>query len=50
MPNKDISTAAQNLVEVYKTDIDEQLGNELIQFKKIYNEYKDNKYENICRE
>ena len=35
MPNKDIFTAAQNLVEVYNTDIDEQLGNELFQFKKF---------------
>ena len=33
MPNKDIFTAAQNLLELYNTDIDEQLGNELIQFK-----------------
>ena len=48
MPNKDIFTAAQNLLGVYYTDIDEQLGNELIQFKKtFYNEYQDSKGENI---
>ena len=33
MSNKDIFTVAQNLEEVYNTDIDEQPGNELIQFK-----------------
>ena len=35
MSNKDIFTAALNLVEVYNTDRDEQLENELIQFKKL---------------
>ena len=50
MPNKDIFTAAQNLVEVYNTDTDKQLGNELIQFKFFYNEYQDSKDENISRE
>ena len=35
MSNKDIFTAALNLVEVYHTDRDEQLENELIQFKKL---------------
>ena len=33
MPNKDNFTVAQNLLEVYNTDINEQLGNELFQFK-----------------
>ena len=33
MPNKDIFTAAQNLLEIYNTDIDEKLGNEVIQHK-----------------
>ena len=32
MPNENIFIAAQNLVEVYNTDIDEQLGNELFLF------------------
>ena len=50
MPNKDIFTVTQNLVEVYNTDIDEQLRNELIQFKNFYNEYQDRKDENISRE
>ena len=50
MLNKDIFTAAQNLVEVYSFDIDEKLGNELIQFKKFYNEYQDCMDENINRE
>ena len=35
MPNKDIFTAAQNLLKVYNTDIDEQLANERILFKKF---------------
>ena len=39
MPNKDIITAAQNLVELYNIDINEKLGNELIQFKKFYSVY-----------
>ena len=37
-------------MEVLNTDIDEQLGNELIQFKSFYNEYQDIKDENINRE
>ena len=36
MLNKDIFTAAQNLLEIYNTDIDELLVNELIQIKKYF--------------
>ena len=36
MLNKDIFTAAQNLLEIYNTVIDEQLVNELIQIKKYF--------------
>ena len=50
MPNKDIITAAQNLVEIYNIDIDEKLGNELIQFKKFYTVYQNSKVENISFE
>ena len=50
MSIKDFFTAAKSLVEIYNTDIDEQLGNELIQFKKFYNDYQDSKDENISRE
>ena len=50
MQNKDIVTAAQNLVEIYNFDIVEKLGNELIQFKKFYNVYQNSKYENIILE
>ena len=50
MPNKDIFIIAQNFVEVYNTDINEQLGNELIQFKNCYNEYQGSKDENISHE
>ena len=39
MSNKDIFIAAQNLVEVCNFGIDEKLGNELIQFKNLYNKY-----------
>ena len=37
-------------MDVYNTDIDEQLGNKPIQFKKFYNEYHDSKDENISCE
>ena len=50
MLNKDIFTAAQNLVEVYNIDIDEQPGNELIQFKNFYSKYQDSKAENVNHE
>ena len=50
MSTKDILTAAKSLVEIYNTDIDEQLGNELIQFRNFYNDYQDSKDENISRE
>ena len=50
MLNKDIFRAAQNLVEVCHTDIYEQLGNELIQFKNFYNDYQDSKDKNISHE
>ena len=50
MSNKDIFIAAQNLVEVYNTDTNEQRGNELIQFKIFYNEFQDSKDKNINRE
>ena len=50
MPNKDIITAAQNLVEIYNIDIDEKLGNKLIQFKNFYNVYQNGKVENISLE
>lgn len=38
--NEEIIAAAQNLVEAYDNDLDNQLGNELIQFKAFYQEFK----------
>ena len=50
MQNKNIITAAQNLMEIYNIDIDEKLGNELIQFKNFYYVYQNSKDENISLE
>ena len=51
MRNKNSFSAAQNLLEIYNIDVDEQLGNELIQFKIFfYNEYQYSKDKNISRE
>lgn len=43
--NEEIIKAAQNLEEIYKNDIEDQLGNELIQFKAFYREFQKD-YEN----
>ncbi|XP_025207089.1 uncharacterized protein LOC112602935 [Melanaphis sacchari] len=39
LDDKKIILAAQNLVKLYDNDLDDQLGNELIQFKAFYQEF-----------
>jgi hypothetical protein len=39
LDDKKIIKAAQNLVKLYDNDLDDQLGNELIQFKAFYHEF-----------
>lgn len=46
LSNEEIIAAAQNLAETYNNDLDDQLGNELIQFKVFYHEFKKNDDEN----
>lgn len=46
LTNEEIIAAAQNLVETYNNDLDDQLGNELIQFKAFYHEFQKDDEEN----
>jgi hAT family C-terminal dimerisation region len=49
--HEEIISAADNLVKIYDNDLDEQFGNELIQFKTFYREFpKDEKNEFISEE
>ena len=46
LTNEEIIAAAENLVETYNNDLDDQLGNELIQFKAFYHEFQKDDEEN----
>lgn len=49
--HEEIISAANNLEKIYNNDLDEQFGNELIQFKTFYREFpKDEKNEFISEE
>ena len=43
-------TAASNLVEVYKNDIDVCLGNELVQFAEFVNAFKEEQAKDVSQE
>jgi hypothetical protein len=50
LSSQEIMTAALNLVEVYKNDLDVCLGNELVQFAEFVNAFKDEQAKNVSQE
>ncbi|XP_065651224.1 uncharacterized protein LOC136079416 [Hydra vulgaris] len=52
LSNQEIENEAIKLVKIYQDDIDEHLGNELIQFKEFYKHFKDksSEFHNISQE
>jgi hypothetical protein len=50
LSSQEILTAASNLVEVYKDDLDVCLGNELVQFADFVDAFTDEQAEDVSRE
>lgn len=50
LPPHEILTAASNLVDIYKDDLDACLGNELVQFAEFFASFKDEQAVDVSRE
>jgi hypothetical protein len=50
LPSQDILTAASNLVDIYKDDLDASLGNELVQFAQFFDAFKGEQAADVSKE